>query len=133
MELPEVILGPRICNHLAQAVTLFDQRCDLVSLALRFSVISHYSATPAARIVPELQTGDCNKVRAALEQLLEDSPESVELLKLEAKTAGIEPNPKFRLKGGSRKYASSHFKAYCWFLSLTISDVCHQHYELQRR
>lgn len=102
-QVPEVLLGPRICTHLAQTVNMFDQRCDLVSLALRFSVISHHTATPTASIVPALQTGDCNKVREALEQLLTDAPDAHKLLKLEAKEASIEPNPAFEPKGGKRK------------------------------
>lgn len=87
-QIPEVLLGPRICAHLAQAVNLFDQRSDLVSLALRFSVVSHHAAMPAASIIPALQTGDDSKIRAALELLRQAAPCAFKLLLAEAKEAG---------------------------------------------
>lgn len=102
-QVPEVLLGPRICAHLAQAVNLFDQRCDLASLALRFSAVSHHAATAAARVIPALQTGDHNKIWAALKQLQIDAPKEYALLKMEAKESGFAP--KLEGKSGKRKYA----------------------------
>lgn len=104
LEIPEVVLGPRICSYLAESVKLYDHRCDLVSQALRFSAMSHHLASSKGQLIPALKTGDRTEIRAALKRFQEDEPQTHDMLETEAQVAGLEPAPEPKVTRKSNKY-----------------------------